>query len=637
MPSDPGTIRGAAPSPSSDRSASPIPVGRETCDRSLRVVDGSGASFGDPDDPILIIASALCSGAIVALKGLGGFHLSCRARDAAAVRTLRERKRRPAKPFAIMVPDLEAARSLVHLEADEEALLVGRERPILLARRRGGEYDVAWEVAPGQPTLGVMLPYTLQHNLLLSEVGEPLVMTSGNLSSEPVCYRNDDALARLGGIADLFLLHDRPIEEPIDDSVARIVAVGGDRTVQLIRRARGFAPLPLELPVPAERPILACGAEMKATVTLSVGGRAWLSQHLGDLDDYETLAQHAAASRRLEELAGVAPEVVVHDLHPDFASTRYAMERAELLGAERIAVQHHHAHLAAVLAEHGEKGPTLGVIFDGTGYGPDGTVWGGEFLVGDLLSFERVGHLKPVRMPGGEAAVREPWRMACAWLAAAGDVVDSVPPIPANLAGWVDPARWRAVAQLAATGLASPITTSMGRLFDAVGAICGLGARASYEGEAAIALEGVVERGEGGWYEVELIDGRPLVLDPRPMIRALVADLERGARIGVVASRFHNSLIRAAVAASLKLAAIHGVESVVLSGGVFQNRELLEGAAAELVRAGLRVLAPGEVPPNDGGISFGQAAIAAARVAAAWTGVEGRTAEGAAAGRGEGP
>ena len=674
--------------------------------------DGTGGEVGDgrgPDavDPILAVCAALRAGAIVAIKGLGGFHLACLARDAAAVRALRERKRRPVKPFALMVPDLAAARALVELDPVEEALLRGPERPIVLARRRelAGEVagdvvldgasrvadlrrgglapGVAAEVAPGQRELGVMLPYTPLHHLILAEVGEPLVMTSGNRSDEPIAFRNDEALARLAGIADLFLLHDRPIEAPVDDSVARVVTVAGERRVQLIRRARGYAPLPLRLPVPAERPILACGAESKNTFCLAYGGRGWLSQHVGDLEEYETLRVFEAGVARLEALTGIAPAVVAHDLHPEFRSTRYALERVAAIehggrgvagpveqglpgvegggtmvagGAplESLEVQHHHAHFAACLAEHGERGPALGVIFDGTGYGTDGTIWGGEFLVGDLVACERVGHLLPVRLPGGEAAVREPWRMACAWLVAAGwgeeveDVAGRgvVPRIPAALAGRVDAARWRGVARLAASGIASPWTTSMGRLFDAVGALCGLGMRASYEGEVAVALEGVVDRSEPGWYELPWGWGAPgpgagvrgvpggvggrggdvaggvgtgevLVLDARPLVRAIVAEVEAGVRVGVIAARFHNSLVRATVGASVELAARHGVDTVVLSGGVFQNRELLERLARELARVGLRVLVPALVPPNDGGISFGQAAIAAARCALA--------------------
>lgn len=719
------------------------------------VRDGRGAVAGAVD-PILAVCAALRAGAIVAIKGLGGFHVACLARDAAAVRTLRERKRRPVKPFALMVPDLAAARALVELDPVEEALLCGPERPIVLARRRelAGEVagdvvldsasrgadlrrgglspGVAAEVAPGQRELGVMLPYTPLHHLILAEVGEPLVMTSGNRSDEPIAFRNDEALARLAGIADLFLLHDRPIQVPIDDSVARVITVAGERRVQLIRRARGYAPLPLRLPVSAERPILACGAELKNTFCLAYGGRGWLSQHVGDLEEYETLRVFEAGIAHLEVLTGISPAVVAHDLHPEFRSTRYALERvaaaieyggrdvaspmeqgrpgvdwggrmgAEPTPIESLAVQHHHAHLAACLAEHGECGPALGVIFDGTGYGPDGVVWGGEFLVGDLVDYKRVGHLHPVRLPGGEAAIREPWRMACAWLVAAGvgevameEAANGaaatgvemngvaatgdagrfvVPRIPATLAEGVDPEWWRAVARLASSGIASPLTTSMGRLFDAVGALCGLGTRASYEGELAIALEGVIDRAETGWYEVkwggaamgvrrvkrlespgnlqnsgssgssessgragdpegttnarDAQDDRgtngaesittkprtpPLVLDPRPLIRAVVADLELGASVGVIAARFHRGLIRATTSASIELATRYAVGTVVLSGGVFQNRELLEGVVAELARSGLRILTPSLVPPNDGGISFGQAAIAAAR------------------------
>jgi hydrogenase maturation protein HypF len=491
-----------------------------------------------------------------------------------------------------------------------------------------------------------MLPYTPLHHLLLAEVGEALVMTSGNLSDEPIAYRNDDALARLSGIADLFLLHDRPIHLGVDDSVARVVTLGGERIPQLIRRSRGYAPRPLPLPIATPRPVLACGAQLKNTFCVARGERAWPSHHIGDLGEFETLRAFGDGVAHLEALCDLRPQVIAHDLHPEYLATKYAVERAL---PESIAVQHHHAHLAACLAEHGETGPALGVIFDGTGYGPDGTIWGGEFLLGDLAGYERVGHLHQVRLPGGEAAIREPWRMACAWLEAAGDgdttatgrdagstagplrpAVSTIPVLPATLVRAVDPGRWAAVARLARSGVAAPLTSSVGRLFDAVAALCGLGAVVSYEGEAAIALEAALDTAEEGWYEIPLgeeeplvagpltpgpVRPRPLALDPRPLIRAVVAELEAGVPVGIIAARFHNTLARATARLCTRVAERDGVELVVLSGGVFQNRELLERSAAELARAGLRVLVPARLPPNDGGIAYGQAAIAAARAA----------------------
>lgn len=597
-----------------DRRFHAQPIACPACGPRVWVVDASGAVAGGdcrPDrapaaDPILAVAAALREGAIVAVKGLGGFHLACLARDPAAVRALRERKRRPTKPFALMAPDLPGVRRLVRLDAAEEALLLSRERPIVLAQCRKRP-EIAPEVAPGLRELGVMLPYTPLHHLLLAEVGEAVVLTSGNVSDEPIAFRNDDAVGCLSGIADLFLLHDRPIHLGVDDSVARVVTVDGERRVQLIRRSRGYAPRPLALPTPSPRPLLACGGQLKNTFCLARGGRAWPSQHIGDLGEVETLRSFGDGVVHLEGLCGLRPEVLAHDLHPEYLATKYAMERGERL----LGIQHHHAHLAACLAEHGERGPALGVIFDGTGYGPDGTVWGGEFLLGDLVGCERVAHLYQVRLPGGEAAIREPWRMACSWLIASG-----VEALPATLAGAVDPARWAAVARLARGGTASPLTSSVGRLFDAVAALCGLGAVVSYEGEAAIALEAAVDPEGSGWYELPVIDSDALTLDARPLIRAVVAELEAGAPVGTIAARFHNALARVTAQVYTRLAERNGVRQVCLSGGVFQNRELLERTAAELVRSGARVLIPERIPPNDGGISYGQAAIAAAQLAA---------------------
>ena len=339
-----------------------------------------------------------------------------------------------------------------------------------------------------------MLPYSPLHHLLAADAGRPLVLTSGNVSDEPIAYRDEDALARLAPIADAFLVHDRPIHMRTDDSVTRVVVVGpGRRRPLALRRSRGFVPRSMALPVPAGRHLLACGAELKAAFCVAREGRAWVSHHIGDLGGYETLRSYTEGVEHFERLFAVAPEVVAHDLHPDYASTRYALERE---GVELVAVQHHHAHLAACLAEHGERGPAVGAIFDGAGLGTDGTVWGGELLTGDLQGFERAGHLWPARLPGGDRAAREPWRMACAWLLEAAG--DAGPPPPGALAGRVEPDRWRAVARLARSGLAAPVTTSAGRLFDAVAALCGLRAETTYEGQAAVELEAACDPAERG-------------------------------------------------------------------------------------------------------------------------------------------
>jgi hydrogenase maturation protein HypF len=548
------------------------------------------------NDPVAAAAAALLDGRIVAVKGIGGFHLACRADDEEVVSRLRARKRREEKPFAVMVPDLAVARALVSLSPAEEEVLGGRERPILLARRRP-DAPVAPSVAPRSADLGVMLPYSPLHHLLLDDAGIPLVMTSGNLSDEPIAHRDDDALARLGPIADLLLLHDRPIQTRVDDSVVR--ALPGRRPL-LMRRSRGWVPGSLGLPVPAARPLLACGAELKSTVCVAKGDRAWVGHHIGDLEDWETLRAFRESVDHLERLFAVAPEVVAHDLHPSYLSTAFALERE---GVETLAVQHHHAHLAACLAEWGETGPAVGAILDGTGYGADGTIWGGEILVGDLREARRVAHLRPVRLPGGEAAIREPWRMACAWLAEASG--EEEPAIPAALDGRVAPATWRAVARLARADR-SPVTTSAGRLFDAVAAICGLRAQVTYEGQAAIELEAACDPAEHSAYPM---DG----LDPGEAVLAAARELAGGIAVGVVAARFHEGLAAAVAEACARAAADAETDRVVLSGGVFQNRRLVIAAARRLERAGLRVLVPELLPPNDGGISYGQAAVAAAR------------------------
>jgi hydrogenase maturation protein HypF len=524
-----------------------------------------GVSGGAPD-AVSAAARALLGGAIVAVKGVGGFHLACRADDESAVSALRARKHREDRPFAVMVRDLEMAHALVELDGAE---IRSPARPIVLAPRRG---EVATSVAPRSRDLGVMLPYSPLHHLLLADAGLPLVMTSGNVSDEPIAFADEDALRRLADIADLFLLHDRPIHTRTDDSVVR-----GRRVV---RRSRGY--VPDALPLPATRPLLAVGAELKSAFTLARGRRAWVGHHIGDLRNYETLTSFTEGIAHFERLFAVAPEIVAHDLHPEYLSTKYALDRE----GDHVGVQHHHAHLAAVLAEHGEPA-ALGAIYDGTGLGADGTVWGGELLLGDLAGFTRAGHLWPVRMPGGEAAIREPWRMACAWLAAAG--LDTPP-------------QWAQVRRLAETGLASPVTTSMGRLFDAVAALCGIRETVTYEGQAAIELEAAADRREDAAYPLPCPG---LVLDARPTVAAVVDDLARGTDVPLISARFHNAVAAATAAACREI----GAPAIVLSGGVFQNELLLARTIAGL--DGLRVLTPRRLPCNDGGISYGQAAVAA--------------------------
>jgi hydrogenase maturation protein HypF len=578
------------------------------CGPALRVLDRFGQTLA-VSDPIAFVAARLREGFVVAAKGLGGFHLACDAADVRAVAALRRRKHREDKPFALMITDAEAAQTFVDLGLEERHLLESVQRPIVLAPRLESA-PVAPAVAPGAPELGLMLPYTPLHHLLLSDFGPgALVMTSGNVSDEPIAFGDGDALERLAPIADLFLTHDRAIETRTDDSVLRVVrGPGGQRRTLPLRRARGYVPAPISLVPAAERELLACGAEQKNTFCVAKGDRAWVSHHVGDLEHVATHEAFRHGIAHFERLFAVRPEIVAYDLHPDYLSTAYALDRD---GVEHVGVQHHHAHLAACLAEHGVCDiEVVGAIYDGTGYGTDGTVWGGELLVGGLDGFERVGTIWPVRMPGAAQAIRQPWRMAFAWLEAA--FAQPRPPSPA-LGRLIERGRWEAMAQVAASPTVSPLTSSAGRLFDAVGALCGVAAEVTYEGQAAVELEAAAwAAGPSGTYEIALGDG--WVIDPRTAIQAVASDLDRGVARGVVSARFHAGLSNATIAAVTGIASERGLDRAVLSGGVFQNRLLLESVAAGLHRAGLRVLIPERLPPNDGGISYGQAAVAAARI-----------------------
>jgi hydrogenase maturation protein HypF len=571
---------------------------------------GPRVRFGElaGDAALRAAVAALLEGAVVAVKGVGGFHLACRADDEDAVARLRARKHREAKPFALMAGDLAAARALVALGPEEEALLRSVARPIVLAPRRV-DAPVAAAVAPRSAELGVMLPYSPLHHLLLADAATTLVMTSANVSDEPIAYRDDDALARLAPIADAFLLHDRPIHTRTDDSVVRVVRAGATRAPMPLRRSRGYVPRSLALPLPAARRLVAYGADLKSTFCVAKGERAWVGHHIGDLEHYPALRAFGEGLAHFEQLFAIEPALAVHDLHPDYHSTRSALQRG---GVRHVGVQHHHAHLAACLAEHGREGPAVGVIFDGTGFGTDGTVWGGELLVGGLRDFARAGSLWPVRMPGGERAVREPWRMACAWLQ---EAFGEPRPLPRTLARSVDEERWRVVGEVGRSELVSPVTTSMGRLFDAVAALCGVCPVVSYEGQAAIELEALAAFGARGTYELPVREGGPagLVLDARPAVRDVARDVEAGVEAAVIATRFHAAVAGAAAAACERIADSAGLRTAVLGGGVFQNRRLVEALAVRLEAAGLEVLVPRALPPNDGAISYGQAAIAAAR------------------------
>jgi hydrogenase maturation protein HypF len=562
-------------------------------------------------DPIAAAAARLRGGEIVAVKGLGGYHLACDATCQAAVQRLRARKHRDAKPFAVMVEDLAQARGLAELDAATERLLAGPRRPIVVCRvvcrRRASPLAAA--VAPGRAAVGLMLAYTPLHHLLLAAAARPLVMTSGNRSDEPIAFDDQDARARLAGIADAFLTHDRTIHLRCDDSVA----VAGPRGPRLLRRSRGWAPEPEPLPFACPRPLLATGGHLKNVFALGRGRAALLSHHIGDLDDHVAARAFREGIAHYEDLFACRPQALVHDLHPEYATTHYARERAAREGLPCVAVQHHHAHLASCLAEHGHQGPAIGVVFDGSGYGSDGTMWGGEFLVGDRRGFRRAAHLRPAPLPGGDRAAREPWRMALVHLEAAGVAAD---PFLGEI-----PAYDRAfVRRLAAPHARAPLTSSVGRLFDAAASVLGLCHRASYEAQAALALEDCAAAAEPDGAP-ELPDEYHLslagdVLDPGPLLRALAHDRRRGEAAALLAHRFHGALAAAVAQVSARLREATGLETVALSGGVFANAVLLGMTRAQLARAGFRVLEQARVPTNDGGLALGQLAVAAARLEA---------------------
>ena len=553
---------------------------------------------GSPGDGMEAAATALRAGAIVAVRGMGGFHLAVDATCEAAVRRLRERKRRDAKPFAVMVASLEDARRLAHLDAASEALLASRERPIVLLPARVDSI-IAAAVAPGLGTLGVMLASTPLHLLLLTAAAQPLVMTSGNLTDEPIAASNDEALTRLRGIADVFLLHDREIVARCDDSVLRPAASGP----VFLRRARGYAPLPLGLPVPSPLPLLAVGGQLKHTFALVRGEAAWLSPHQGDLDQLETLEHVEATLAHYRALFRVTPATVVHDLHPGYLSTRLAQET----GLPRIAVQHHHAHVAAVLAEHHESSRVVGLAFDGTGYGDDGHVWGAEVLVADLLSSERVGQLRYTPLPGGDKAVRTPWRSLAGMLSLEPGATEA-----AHAAFALVPTHERVLcAQQIERGVNAPRVSSMGRLFDAAACVLGLRIEAQYEGQAAMELEALAGTARGATLPFPARRG---VMDPVPLLLALAEGRARGMDAAALAAGFHDAVVRTAGALAIEAAERAGVHTVALGGGTFQNVRLLDSMIAWLEERGLRVLRPLRLSPNDGALSYGQAAVAAARL-----------------------
>lgn len=547
----------------------------------------------------------LREGLILGIKGLGGFHLACDATNKRAVATLRQRKLRVDKPFALMAANMDMIKAEVAVSLAEERQLTSRQRPIVILQRKPGG-SVAKEAAPGQKTLGFMLPYTPLHELLVEPAaGFPtaLVMTSGNLSEEPIATDNEEARQRLEAIADGFIMHDREIETRCDDSVVRIYK----DEIYPLRRARGYAPTPLQLDWELGE-ILAAGAELKNTFCLVRGPYAFLSHHIGDMENYETLEAYENGIKHYERLFRVSPELIAYDLHPNYMPTRYALDRAEREGIDAIGVQHHHAHIAACMAEHAlEPGSqVIGLAFDGTGYGTDGTIWGGEVLIGGYADFERPYHLSPFRLPGGDLAVKEPWRVALSLLSEIGLTEGFELPVFKS----IDAKHMEVVLKQVENGVNAPLTTSMGRLFDAVAALAGVRERVNYEAQAAIELEAFVDPAEKGHYPIRLKHG---LIDHGPLMHSIVEDLFAGVGPGVVAAKFHQGIVELVSQLCHSLKEELGLDTVVLSGGVWQNMILLERTVGRLQMDGFQVLWHRRVPANDGGLALGQAVIAAAQ------------------------
>ena len=616
-----------------DRRYHAQPVCCPRCGPRLWLADDRGAVIASGEQALLEAKNILRAGGVVAVKGLGGFHLACDATNEEAVGELRRRKNRWVKPLAVMALSIEAVKYFAQMDDEARWLLESPAAPIVLLPKLLPE-RLASSVAPDSPDYGVMLAYTPLHVLLLGRwVDESLdggadeggaadgflalVMTSGNISDEPICTDNEEALRRLGGLADAFLLHDRDILVGCDDSVVRVSGVGP----VVMRRSRGYVPRPVLLPIESP-PALGVGGHLKNTFCLARGIFAYPSQHVGDLDRADTLEYFEDGLARLEDLLEIRPEVVACDLHPDYLSTRVAEELARERGLGLVRVQHHHAHFAACLADNGLAGPALGLICDGTGYGDDGTVWGCEVLVGDLVGYERLGHLRYVGLPGGEKAIEEPWRVAVAWLADAFGLEWSRWPS----AGWrlvetVGPERVRAILAMLRRGINCPHASSAGRLFDAVAALLGVRLVSAYEAQAAMALEAQAARWTGPIeaYQFEMDEeaagGQSLfVLDPRPIFGGICRDIAGGAEVEQVAARFHATFAAMLVAVARAVADNTGLEVVALSGGSFQNRLLIEQTVEGLRRAGLEPVWHRDLSPNDSGLCVGQVAVAAARL-----------------------
>jgi hydrogenase maturation protein HypF len=564
--------------------------------------ESKGQKLSEKEDAIQQSREWLRAGKIIAVKGLGGFHLACDAANSAAVDALRARKKRSDKPFALMAFSLNLIRKYCEISPAEEALLVSPQHPIVLLLKKAG-IELASGIAPGQNTLGFMLPYTPLHLLLLEPAPgfpEVFVMTSGNLSEEPVSYLDDEAVRRLSGIADGFLMNDRPIHMRVDDSVARIVE---DKTYP-VRRSRGYAPQSISLPEPVQQ-ILACGAELKNTFCLSRESQAFVSHHIGDLENYETLTSFESGIEHFKNLFRITPEVIAADLHPDYLSTRYALEKAAELNLPVVRIQHHHAHLAACLADNGwnSSESVIGLTFDGTGLGPDNVIWGGEVLVGNFNGYHRRFHLSESPLPGGDSAIRHPARIALAYLLAYGlEYPETL--APANSLCYEERTVLRSQLD---QKINTPLTTSMGRLFDAVSALIGVRLVATYEGQAAIELENICDPDVLNAYDIPF-EGENILL--KPLLEQILSDWTNNIANRIISARFHNGLARLSLECCRKIRQETTIETVALSGGVWQNTTLLTKTLALLRQDGFHTLIHRQVPTNDGGISLGQVMIA---------------------------
>jgi hydrogenase maturation protein HypF len=570
------------------------------CGPQLELWEPAGHVLAKADAALPLGAQAIRAGSIVAVKGIGGFQLLADARNSLAVHQLRERKNRPDKPFAVMFPSIAAVETCCEVSGVERNLLTSPEAPIVLLQRlKCRAHEVTREVAPANPRLGVLLPYSPLHHLLMRELEFPVVATSGNISDEPICIDEAEALETLRGIPDLFLVHDRPIVRPVDDSIVQEV-IGRP---MILRRARGYAPLPIEIET-VRKPILALGGHLKNTVSIATGTGAFLSQHLGNLETERARAAFRKAASDLVALYDASPAAVVRDLHPDYFSSSYSQK----LAPATISVQHHYAHVLSCMGENGLKAPVLGIAWDGTGLGEDDTIWGGEFLLVDEISYQRVAHLRQFPLPGGEASVREPRRSALGLLYEIfGDQITATSYLsrPLNFSE----KEWAVLKQLLKQRFNAPLTSSAGRLFDGISALVGLRALATFEGQAAMELEFAIEKGFADGYPFSATKEPPHIIEWEPAVRQIMEEVEFGVSVGRIAAKFHNGLANAAVAIAEKI----GVRQIALTGGCFQNRYLVQAVKERLTQAGFQVYWHSRIPPNDGGLALGQV-IAASRI-----------------------